>query len=798
MIVKDWTLYYEGQEPVACQAPCTLYSVLYESGRIPDPFYGLNDQRLTALADKDCAFEAQVEADEALLSREYVELTFQGLDTICRISLNGVTLDRVKNMHRAYTYDVKELLRPGKNTLRLEFASPTRYFAERHAKHYLYTNDGDTIPGAAHLRKALYQSGWDWGPALPDMGIYRPVTLEGYDVDRIGDVAVRQHHREDGSVEVEVSVAGKRGADTVCYASMDGKRVELTGGTGRIVVENPRLWWVRGYGEQNLYDLEIEMTAGGRVIDRCRKEIGLRTLTVSTAKDPDGGGSEFCFVNNGVKIFSMGANYIPQDNLLSRVTPERLDEMMVQCLDGNFNTLRVWGGGYYPDDYFFQLCDRNGILVWLDFMVACANVYMTEEFERECAAEAEGVLKRLHHHASLGLFCGNNEMEEMIANQGKGESLLVRNDYVRLYEHVLPELCERYAPQTFYWPSSPSSGGGFDEPGNFARGDTHYWEVWHGGVPFTTYRKKSFRFCSEYGFESFPSMKTIRTFCEEKDMNCFSRVMEDHQKCKGGNGKILRYLADNYLYPSSFEDLVYLSQLLQADAIKYGVEHFRRQRGYCMGSIYWQFNDCWPVASWSSVDSLGRYKALHYAAKKFYAPVAMGLFLENGRLAVNISNETMADFRGHIQLSLCRSDLTVLDQVRAEAAVEALTARDVFTYKVPESDPYETYLYVDLYDEAGNFLMRQTELLVPAKHFSWLPPHLDFQFADVEGGVEIAVTSDVFTKGVAIDFDSFDCVLSDNFFDLTDGRPYRVTARTDRSAAQLRDHLLYKTVNGIR
>ena len=798
MIVKDWTLYYEGQEPVACQAPCTLYSVLYESGRIPDPFYGLNDQRLTALADKDCAFEAQVEADEALLSRQYVELTFQGLDTICRISLNGVTLDRVKNMHRAYTYDVKELLRPGKNTLRLEFASPTRYFAERHAKHYLYTNDGDTIPGAAHLRKALYQSGWDWGPALPDMGIYRPVTLEGYDVDRISDVAVRQHHREDGSVEVEVSVAGKRGADTVCYASMDGKRVELTGGTGRIVVENPRLWWVRGYGEQNLYDLDIEMTAGGRVIDRCRKEIGLRTLTVSTAKDPDGGGSEFCFVNNGVKIFSMGANYIPQDNLLSRVTPERLDEMMVQCLDGNFNTLRVWGGGYYPDDYFFQLCDRNGILVWLDFMVACANVYMTEEFERECAAEAEGVLKRLHHHASLGLFCGNNEMEEMIANQGKGESLLVRNDYVRLYEHVLPELCERYAPQTFYWPSSPSSGGGFDEPGNFARGDTHYWEVWHGGVPFTTYRKKSFRFCSEYGFESFPSMKTIRTFCEEKDMNCFSRVMEDHQKCKGGNGKILRYLADNYLYPSSFEDLVYLSQLLQADAIKYGVEHFRRQRGYCMGSIYWQFNDCWPVASWSSVDSLGRYKALHYAAKKFYAPVAMGLFLENGRLAVNISNETMADFRGHIQLSLCRSDLTVLDQVRAEAAVEALTARDVFTYKVPESDPYETYLYVDLYDGAGNFLMRQTELLVPAKHFSWLPPHLDFQFTDAEGGVEIAVTSDVFTKGVAIDFDTFDCVLSDNFFDLTDGQPYRVTARTDRSAAQLRDHLLYKTVNGIR
>ena len=457
MTVKDWTLYYEGQEPMACQAPCTLYSVLYENGRIPDPFYGLNDQSLTALADKDCAFEAQVEADEALLNKDYVELTFQGLDTLCRIYLNGALLDSVKNMHRTYTYDVKELLRPGANTLRLEFQSPTQFFARMAQKHYLYMNDGDTIPGTAHLRKALYQSGWDWGPALPDMGVYRPVTLEGYDVDRIDDVAVRQYHLDDGAVEVEVSVTGKRGADTVCYASMDGQRVELTGGTGRIRVQDPKLWWVRGYGEQHLYDLDIEMTAGGQVIDRCHKEIGLRTLTVSTQKDPDGQGSEFCFVINGVKIFSMGANYIPQDNLLSRVTTERLDQMMVQCLDANFNTLRVWGGGYYPDDYFFQLCDRNGIIVWLDFMIACANVYLTEAFERECVLEAEGVLKRLHHHASLGLFCGNNEMEEMIANQGKGESLLVRNDYIRLHEHILPEICDRVAPDLFYWPSSPSS-----------------------------------------------------------------------------------------------------------------------------------------------------------------------------------------------------------------------------------------------------------------------------------------------------------------------------------------------------
>ena len=386
----------------------------------------------------------------------------------------------------------------------------------------------------------------------------------------------------------------------------------------------------------------------------------------------------------------------------------------------------------------------------------------------------------------------------MIANQGKGDSLLVRSDYVRLYEHLLPELCETYAPQTFYWPSSPSSGGGFEEPGNFARGDTHYWKVWHGGVPFTTYRQESFRFCSEYGFESFPSIKTIRSFCEEKDMNCFSRVMENHQKCKGGNGKILRYLADNYLYPHSFENLVYASQLLQADAIKYGVEHFRRQRGYCMGSIYWQFNDCWPVASWSSVDSFGRYKALHYAAKKFYAPVAMGLFLEHGRLTVNLSNETMNGFDGRIHLALCRNDLTVLDSRDISVSVERLSAQDVYTYKIPAEDAHTTYVYADLYDAAGRFLMRQTELLVPAKHFEWKQPALDIQFADTQDGVEITVRSNVFAKGVAIDFRDFDCVLSDNFFDVTSAEPYRVVARTNRAAEELRSNVTVKSVFDVR
>ena len=797
MQIQNWTFHYPGFEPLACQAPCSMYSVLLDHQKIPDPFYGRNEELLTAMADQDCSFTSCFSVDEKTLQEDFLELTFYGLDTLCTITLNGQELDFVQNMHRTYRYEVKKLLHAGENTLQLDFQSPTRYFEKMHKHHYLYSNDGCTLAGCAHLRKALYQSGWDWGPTLPDIGIWRPVELRAYSVDRIADVEVRQNHH-DGVVDVTISAETAKRADCEVYATMDGRKVKLNGGRATIRIESPRLWWVRGYGEQPLYDLHVELMKDGKLLDENHKKIGLRTLTVSTQPDPDKQGSEFCFVINGVKIFAMGANYIPQDSLLPRVTHEKMDQMMQWALDGNFNSLRVWGGGVYPDDYFFELCDENGILVWLDFMIACVNVWMTPEFEAECKAEAEDNLKRLRHHASIGLICGNNEMETAVKNWGIGESQLVKEDYIELYERILPRIARNLAPDIFYWPSSPCSGGGFDDTDNFAKGDTHYWEVWHGGVPFTTYRKKHFRFCSEYGFEAFPSMKTIRSFAEEKDMNCFSRIMEDHQKCHGGNGKILRYLSDNYLYPHSFEMLTYASQLLQADAIKYGVEHFRRERPYCMGSIYWQFNDCWPVASWSSVDSFGRYKALHYAARKFYAPVAMGLFLENGLLNVNIANETMEDFRGRILLTMRKSDLTILSSMEAQVSVRKLRSRDVFAYEVEAEDPFDTFLSVDLLDEQGQLMMRQVELLAPDKHFSYLKPEFEIGCVDTDQGVAIDVTSDVFAKGVCIDFEDLDIVLSDNFFSLTDGKPYRVYARTDLHAEEIRKKIRILSVYDIR
>ena len=794
MEIKNWFMSYDEYRDLACNIPCSMYSVLLEHGLIEDPFYGLNELAYTSLSDKDCTFTGTFLADEELLKHEHIELTFLGLDTICDIFFNDTFLASVNDMHCAYTYDIKALLVLGENRIRLEFKSPTKYFRERNERHFLWSGN-DCIPGAAHLRKALYMSGWDWGPQLPDMGIFRPVEIRAYDVDAIDDVFVLQHHHE-SSVDLEISVSTKHDIPVELYAEIAGNRVKLVNGKGKITIENPKLWWVRGYGEPYLYDLSVYMEAEGKVLDTVTRRIGLRTLTLSTAKDKYG--SEFCFVLNGVKIFAMGANYIPQDNLLCRISRERTARLLEDCVDANFNCIRVWGGGYYPEDDFYDLCDELGLLVWQDFMVACANVRLTENFESNFIQEAIYNMKRLRHHPSLGLLCGNNEMEEALLYWDIAkDSQLAKMDYLRLYEHILPELVEKYAPQTFYWPSSPSCGGGFDDPTDNLRGDVHYWKVWHGNAPFTDYRKFLFRFCSEYGFESFPSMKTIRTFCEEKDMNAFSRVMESHQKCKNGNGKMVNYIADTYQYPVSFEKLIYTSQLLQAEAVKYGVEHFRRIRGICMGSIYWQVNDCWPVASWSSIDYFGRYKALHYAAKKFYAPVAMGLFLEDDVLTVNVSNETRQGFRGRIHARLCGNDFTVLWEAKQEVAVDSLQSLDVFQTRVVCKDKYSNYITVALYDENDKRIMEQTELFVKPKHYTFEKPEIHVEFVQRPEGVEARVSSDCFAKAVEIDFKDLDCVLSDNFIDITSAEPRVLFTKTDYAAEQLREALIVRTVYDI-
>ncbi len=759
-------------------APCSMYSILLENGKIEDPYYRMNEKAVTVLSEKDAEMTATVHITEEMLVKKHLDLVFYGLDTLCDVYFNGKKMLYADNMYRTWRIDIKNEAKLGENTVRLHFYSPSEYIAHKNKEHFLFAaNVGFTLGGIGHIRKASCMFGWDWGPILPDMGLYRDVTLEAYDA-RIESFEVRQIH-EGGCVTLSVSLnATETDVEAkTCVTTPDGEREEyalnMTGKT-EIAIDEPKLWWPNGLGEQPLYTVDFIIEKNGEVLDRISKKIGLRTLTVSTAKDEYG--EEFCHVVNGVKFFAMGADYIPEDNILARCSPERTEKLIQSCVKANFNSLRVWGGGFYPNDYFYELCDRYGIVVWQDFMFACMNVLMTDEFTANVKAEFIDVLKRIRHHACLGILCGNNEMEEALmywSSCRPSKTQKVVDDYLLLYENILPEICAEYAPDIFYWPASPSSHGGFDDPRNENVGDVHYWQVWHGGVPFEEYRKHYFRYCSEFGFEAFPMMKTLKSFAISEDMKLDSDVMHSHQKCHSGNEKILAYVKDYYKIPEDFGKFVYLSQLLQADAIRYGVEHFRRFRGRCMGALYWQLNDCWPVVSWASVDYYGRWKALHYRARKFFAPVLISLHETETEKIVNISNETREAFEGKITVKVKNNRFDVIASYETLISVGALSSKD---YRLPadiltaiEGNANEVFLEYTL-EKDGVMMERDGKIYVKPCEYRFEDPEIAYEVREENGAYYLDITAKAFAKSVMIEYENAEITLEDNFFDITDGK----------------------------
>lgn len=796
MKITSFKMDYENYRGLECTVPCDMYSVLLKYGYIPDPYYGTNEEILFEYSKKDCTFYTEFALTENELKKEKIDLIFYGLDTICDIYLNGTLLGSVMNMHRKYEFDIKGLAKEN-NVLRLEFKSPVNYFYEMENQHHVYMDLGSTV-GACHLRKAFYMSGWDWAPKLPNISIFRDVEVCAYDVDKIEDFEILQHH-ENNTVTLDITVNTKHcvnNLDIVC--EIDGQSICLENNKGQIKIENPKLWWPNGFGEQNLYDITFKLYKNTDLIDTVSKKIGLRT--VKLCRENDEYGQEFCFEVNNIKIFAMGANFVPIDSLPSRMTNERLEKIVQDCIFANFNCIRVWGGAFYPHDYFYDLCDKYGLLIWQDFMVACANVWLRDEFVEQFTAEAIYNIKRIRHHASLGLLCGNNEMEMAVLYWpcADGNDILVRKDYLELYESILPKICAEHAKQHDYIPSSPTSGGNFDDPNGHNRGDVHFWDVWHGNCGFDEYRKHKFRFCSEYGYESLPNIKTIDAFCPENERNLVSYTMESHQKSCGGNVKIMKYLADQYLIPTTLEAIVYASQLNQANAIKYGVEHFRRCRGYTMGSVYWQLNDCWPVASWSSIDYYGRYKALHYFAKKFYQGVSLGLFNENGKITINIANETLSDFKGYIKVGIVKNDLTVIFEDKKDVIVSSLTSSDACAYGSDLIDnSRDTYFYCELYNENNEILARNTELGTPPKHFKFLNPNISVSVKKENGVAQISLKASAFAKNVEVSFKNHDIALSDNYFDLISDTPYTIFAKTDLTENEILNEISLMSVYDI-
>lgn len=781
---QNWLMSRVGDnETIPATVPGSVYGDLLAAGKMEDPFWKDNEDEALKLMDFDYQYTSSFDCDEDLLASDEVILRFNGLDTIADVYLNDVFLGHAENMHRIWEYSVKNILKTEGNTLRVYFYSPTKYIADAFEKSPTLGTE-DAMNGFVHIRKAHCMFGWDWGAHLPDAGIWRDVVLMGIDTARLESVEVLQFHEDAGvrivihpEIEVVVEAAIDSLTTEVSIIDPDGNKTAYH--QAEFMIENPKLWWPNGYGKQNLYTVSVDLKKeDGTIIDNWTRRIGLRTITMD--RTPDRWGERFATCVNGVNIFAMGADYIPEDHLLGRVTPETTKKLLEKAVFANFNSIRVWGGGYYPDDWFFDLCDEMGLVVWQDFMFACAVYDLTPEFEENITAEFIDNLKRIRHHASLGLMCGNNEMEQFVKERTWVSKDSEVRDYIIMYERILPQIMQKYAPQIYYWPASPSSGGSFDDPRDENRGDVHYWEVWHGNMPFSEYRKFHFRYLSEFGFQSFVSKKTVETFTDdENDMNIFSYIMEKHQRNGSANGKIMNYMQQTYKYPSSFETVIYASQLLQADAIRYGVEHFRRNRNEsrCMGAVYWQFNDCWPVASWSSVDYCQRLKALHYYARRFFAPIMISCeeegMLGSGQELVRlpfefpksirlcVANETMKQEEITVKWQLRDASAKILREETEKVTVPALSSVWLDKVELPDVDIYREYVSYQaiLNDEV---ISEGTVIFSYPKYFRYEDPQLKVSVDDNR----ITVSASKYAKSVEILNEEEDLILSDNYFDL--------------------------------
>lgn len=821
LLPRDWKMSRRGSgDWLPARVPGSVYGDLLANGRMEDPYYRDNEWRALEIIKDDFEYVTHFSVPEEYLREEKVLLRFEGIDTIADLVLNGVALGHTENMHRTFEFSVKEYLEAEDNELRVVLYSPTEFIKAAYGKCPI-EGSSDAMKGFPYLRKAHCMFGWDWGPRLPDAGIWRNVSLLAFSGARFDSVYITQHHQS-GSVDLEFQIdleeavtgrtfrlEGENRYQTVggqvVYAAdgswlsaasdenseydyritvvdPDGVCRVYDGSPSRITVEKPQLWWPNGYGKQPLYRIRAELLrktpSGEELVDVWEKRIGLRTMTMHMEKDAYG--EQFAHEVNGVRIFAMGADYIPEDNLLGRVTAERTYELLKQARDANFNCIRVWGGGNYPYDAFWDACDELGLIVWEDFMFACAVYDLTPEFEANIRQELIDNIKRIRHHASLGLWCGNNEME-MFVDQGRWVTRhRQKSDYVKMYEYIIPKILEIYDPNTFYWPASPSSGGAFDDPNGESRGDVHYWEVWHGDKPITEYRKFYFRYLSEFGFQSFPSLKTCETFTEPEDRNIFSYVMEKHQRNKTANGKIMNYMEQTFLYPTSFDTVLYASQLLQAEAIRYGVEHFRRNRGRCMGTVIWQLNDCWPVASWSSIDYCGRWKALHYYAKRFFAPLMLSC-AEEGILTqdtnpnaepyhvrksihLNVANETMSDQEVTVRYALRNADGEILREGSVSLTVPALSSGWLPKEEMEDAELYSNYVSYEMETE-GKVISGGSVMFCAPKHFRFHDPKLRVR---AEGN-ELVVTACAYARSIEIINEDDDMLLEDNYFDMNGG-----------------------------
>ncbi len=776
------------------QIPGTVHTDLLANNKIPDPFARLNEVEVQWVADVDWRYRRSVQVPAEILNASHVELVAEGLDTFAGVWLNGRSVARTANMFTPYRWDVKSLLRPGENELTIEFESPVRRTTEL-LRRYGTPLTASHAPERIYARKAQYSFGWDWGPRLVTSGIWRPIYLESWSVARIEHVHVRAlrvseeeavlrvgvvlANPEQQTVEVSVAIQGEE------FSYRDRQATAANGVEFEVRVPHPALWWPNGLGSQPLYTARLVLRSQDIVLDSQEVRFGIRSVELLLN---DGGEDRFCFRINGVPLFCKGADWIPADTFIPRIEERVYRRLLTMARDAHMNMLRVWGGGIYEQDIFYDLCDELGILVWQDFMFACSDYPNQEWFKQEVRREVEANVVRLRNHPSLALWCGNNECE-WVFRMHTGRPVVEMPGF-ELFHDVIPQMLSQLDPSRPYWPSSP--WGKEEDPCSPRSGNRHNWEVWSGWQDYDAYRKDPARFVTEFGFQAPANVETYETVLGPADRHPQSPAMEHHQKQADGMPRLFRFLAAHYRVSTRFEDFIYRCQLVQAEAIQAGVEHWRRRKFASAGTLFWQLNDCWPVASWSAIDSALRPKALYYYAKRFFAPVHVAVLPANDVLEVWGLNDTRERVRGSLQAELRSVDWHLIFEIEVAAELEPNSAVRLAEVPVPLMPERElAHLLWVLLDAGAHGCPENVFWLRRPKHLNFPNPKIEYTITKVDGQRVVQLRADRFVKGLLLSGPP-QTFFHDNFVDLIPERTRKVVFESELSDEEV-GHLLELT-----
>ncbi|WP_422360627.1 beta-mannosidase [Reichenbachiella sp.] len=791
-----WQMKQAGtNEWVDAQVPGTNFTALLQAEKIEDPFYGENEDRLQWIEKEDWEYQMSFEITQKDLINDKIELVFDGLDTYADVYINEQLVLQADNMFLKWHVSCKNQLVVGSNHIRIFFHSPLKKAEPSFNKTGLIfpaENDKTENHLSVFTRKAPYHYGWDWGPKFVTCGVWRPVSLRFIKDLIIRNVQIHQESITPDKAAFTAAIAIESNISQSCTleAKINGQKVgnleiDLTEGINDSVLPfdilEPKLWWPAGMGKQHLYEIAFEVV-GLKTTDFQSKRIGVRTFEVVNKSDEHG--QSFYFKVNGRPFFAKGANYIPSDSFLDRVTPEKHEQIFKDSVDANMNMLRVWGGGIYENDIFYDLADEYGIVIWQDFMFACTMYPWDNDFLENIEKEAVSNIRRLRNHACLGLWCGNNEVQmgwdnwgwDKTFNYSDKDQKRMYKGYEKLFHELLPKLVKEYDAGRFYFPSSPISN--WDSLEKFSYGDQHYWGVWHGEEPFENFKKFVPRFMSEFGFQAFPVLESVKKYVKSEDLSIESPAMNVHQKHPRGNQLIKEYMLRDYSEPKDFESFLYLSQVLQAQGMTVAFEAHRRNMPFCMGSLYWQLNDCWPVASWSSIDYYGKWKALHYAARHGFNNLLISFDQSETELQAYIVSDFMADIEGSLEVTVMDFTGEKQYEKHLNIKVEANTSQIYF------KDQLETLLdgkgktnrVLKATFRQGNEVLSSTLYYFDSpKNLRLERPEITFQMVEKDAQLQVTLNTNTLVKNLYISLDGLEGSFSDNFFDLLPGESKMVT-----------------------